>query len=194
MGKYSHNKNEKWIQCSALCQQWLNEPVFLHFRSSHWRCSIKKGILRNFTKFTGKHLCKSLFFNKVAGLRPAILLKKRLWHRRFPVNFAKFLGTSFLQNTSGRLLLTISFFPSKWKYVRWKYFRFFLLRMSFCRTEGKTLSLSLKVKGKKFDPNKAGFFEGSFFWGRGGGQFDPPPLPSYFKKNLSSINITLYNC
>ena len=31
--------------------------------------------------------------------------KKRLWHRCFPVNFEKFLRTSFLQNTSGRLLL-----------------------------------------------------------------------------------------
>ena len=30
-----------------------------------------KGVLRNFTKFTVKHLCQSLFFNKVAGLRPA---------------------------------------------------------------------------------------------------------------------------
>ena len=30
----------------------------------------KKGDLRNFVKFTGKHLCQSLFFNKVAGLRP----------------------------------------------------------------------------------------------------------------------------
>ena len=26
-----------------------------------------KGVLRNFTKFKGKHLCQSLFFNKVAG-------------------------------------------------------------------------------------------------------------------------------
>ena len=33
------------------------------------------------------------------------LLKKRLWYRCFPVNFAKFLRTPFLQNTSGRLLL-----------------------------------------------------------------------------------------
>ena len=32
-------------------------------------------------------------------------LKKRLWHRCFPENFAKFLRTPFLQNTSGRLLL-----------------------------------------------------------------------------------------
>ena len=29
----------------------------------------KKGVLRNFAKFTGKHLSQSLFFNKVAGLR-----------------------------------------------------------------------------------------------------------------------------
>ena len=36
-------------------------------RSSHQRCSAKKGVLRNFTKFTGKHLCQSLFFNKVDG-------------------------------------------------------------------------------------------------------------------------------
>ena len=37
--------------------------------------------------------------------RPATLLRKRLWHKCFPVNFAKFLRTPFLQNTSGRLLL-----------------------------------------------------------------------------------------
>ena len=37
----------------------------------------KKSILKNFTKFTGKHLCQSLFVNKVAGLRYAALLKQR---------------------------------------------------------------------------------------------------------------------
>ena len=37
------------------------------YRSSHWRCSVAKGVFRNFAKFTGKHLCHSLFFNKVAG-------------------------------------------------------------------------------------------------------------------------------
>ena len=48
-----------------------------------------------------------LFFNKVAGLRDKTLLKKRLWHRCFPVNFAKFLRTPFLQNTSRRLFLDL---------------------------------------------------------------------------------------
>ena len=45
-------------------------------RSSHPEVFCKKGVLRNFAKFTKKHLCQSLFFNKVAGLRPATLLKR----------------------------------------------------------------------------------------------------------------------
>ena len=67
----------------------------LTYRSSWQRCSVRKDVLINFAKFTGKHLCQSLFFNKVAGLRSATLLKKRLWHRCFPVNFVKFLRTPF---------------------------------------------------------------------------------------------------
>ena len=63
----------------------------LSFRSSLPEALCKKGVLRNFTKLTGKHLCQRLFFNKAAGLRPATLLKKTLWHRCFPVNFVKFL-------------------------------------------------------------------------------------------------------
>ena len=57
--------------------------------------------LRNFAKFTGKHLCQSIFFNKVAGLRPSTLLKKRLWQTCFPVNYAKFPRAPFIQNASG---------------------------------------------------------------------------------------------
>ena len=56
------------------------------------RCSVKKGALRDFARFT----CQSLFFNKFTGLRPGILSKKRLWHKYFfPVDFAKFLRTHF---------------------------------------------------------------------------------------------------
>ena len=75
-----------------------------NLRNSHQRCSIKKGVLKNFIKFTGKHLCQSFFFNKVSGLRTAALLKKMLWHRCFPVNFAKFLRTPFY-----RTLLDVCF-------------------------------------------------------------------------------------
>ena len=60
------------------------------------RCSLK------FHKLTGKHLCQSLFFNKVSGL-----LKKRLCHRCFPVKSAKFIRTAYLRNTYGRLLLNM---------------------------------------------------------------------------------------
>ena len=73
---------------------------FIIIRSSCPEVLCKKGALRNFTKFTRKHLCQSL------SLRPATLLKKRLSHWCFPVNFAKFLRTTFLQNASGRLLLS----------------------------------------------------------------------------------------
>ena len=55
-------------------------------RSSHQGCSMQKGVLRNLTNFTGKHLWQSLFFNKAVGLRPATLLKKRLRYRCFPVS------------------------------------------------------------------------------------------------------------
>ena len=51
------------------------------FRSSRRKVFCKIGVLRNFAKFTGKHLCQSLLFNKVADLGP------------------------FLQNTFGRLVL-----------------------------------------------------------------------------------------
>ena len=35
----------------------------------------KKGALKIFAKFIGKHMCRSLIFNKVAGWRSATLLK-----------------------------------------------------------------------------------------------------------------------
>ena len=66
----------------------------------HQRCSMKKGGLRSFTKVTEKHLPQSL--------GPATSLNKRLWHRCFTVNFAKFLRTPFLQKTSMRLLRNLS--------------------------------------------------------------------------------------
>ena len=48
-----------------------------HYRSSRPEVFCKKGVLRNFTKFTEKHRSQSLFFNKVAEL------KKYLYDRNF---------------------------------------------------------------------------------------------------------------
>ena len=68
------------------------------YRSSHRGCSVTKGIIRNFAKFTGKHLSQSLFFYNAAGLETCNFIKKRLRHRCFPVNFAKFLRTPFTKH------------------------------------------------------------------------------------------------
>ena len=67
------------------------------FRSSH-RCSVKKGILKNFANFTGKHKCWSL-------LQARNFIKKKLQHWCFPVKFAKILRTSILKNICERLIL-----------------------------------------------------------------------------------------
>ena len=67
----------------------------------------EKVVPKDFVNFTGKHLCQSLFLDKLI----TTLLKKRLWHRCFPVKFAKFLRTPFLYNTFVRLLLSPSKFP-----------------------------------------------------------------------------------
>ena len=76
-------------------------------RNSYQRCSIKEGFLKNFAKFTGKHLCQSFFLTE--------LLAWVLWQRFFPVNFAKFLRIIFLWNISGRLLLTSMNTLFSWK-------------------------------------------------------------------------------
>ena len=79
-----------------------------YYWSSRPEVLCKKGVLKNFTKIIGKHLCKNFFFKKIAGLRSANLLKNRLWHRCFPVNFAKFLKIPFfLQNTSAGCFLSL---------------------------------------------------------------------------------------
>ena len=52
------------------------------------RCFVKKGVLKNFTKFTGKHLCQSLFTNKVTGL------KKRL-AQVLPCEFCEMFQNTF---------------------------------------------------------------------------------------------------
>ena len=83
--------------CSIVLLKRLIVSSFLRFSEAVVRrCFVRKSVLRNFSKFTWKHLCQSLFFSKVAGLGPATLLKKRFWHRCFSLNFEKCLRTRFL--------------------------------------------------------------------------------------------------
>ena len=82
----------EWYQLSRV--NWtVNDGIII--RGSRPELFCKKDVLRNFAKFTGKHLCQSLVFNKVATLRPANLLEKSLWHWYFHVNFVKFLRAPF---------------------------------------------------------------------------------------------------
>ena len=79
---------------------------FQEYFEKMYSCSrALKGVLRNLIKFTGKHLRQSLFLNKVAGLSPAALLEKRLWHRCFPANLVKFLRTPIFTEQLWWLLL-----------------------------------------------------------------------------------------
>ena len=73
-------------------------PGYALARSSRLEVFCKKGALRNFEEFTGKHLYKSHVFT-------ATLLKKRLWQRCFPVNFSKFLRTLFFTKHRWWLLM-----------------------------------------------------------------------------------------
>ena len=66
----------------------LNQIQFIR---SHKKCSLKSGVLKNFAKFTRKHLCQILFFDKVAGSG----CKKRLWHRCFSCEFCKIFKHTF---------------------------------------------------------------------------------------------------
>ena len=66
---------------------------FRFFRNNHRMCSLRKGVLRNFTKFTAKHLWQSLFF------------KKETMAQVFSCEFSEISKNTFLQNTSGRLLV-----------------------------------------------------------------------------------------
>ena len=92
--------HHSYTSCSINCWSIVSSEKMIVFRSRHRMCSGRKCVLRKFRKIHGKtpvpEYPEYLF-----------LLKKRLWHSCFPVNFVKFLRTLFSENTSGRLLLCL---------------------------------------------------------------------------------------
>ena len=52
-----------FFRCRVICVKVRSLWIFLFVRSSYCRCSLKNGVHENFAKFTGKHLCDSLFLN-----------------------------------------------------------------------------------------------------------------------------------
>ena len=59
----------------------------------------EKRCLRNFAKFTEKHLYQSLYFNKVAGLRPVTLLKIETLAQVFSFEFCEISKKTFSYRT-----------------------------------------------------------------------------------------------
>ena len=60
-------------------------------RNSHRKCSIQKIVLKNFAKFTGIHLCQSLYFNKSRSC-----IRKETPAQVFSCEFCKIFRTNFL--------------------------------------------------------------------------------------------------
>ena len=60
-----------------------------------------------FAGFTGRRLCRGLFFDKVAGLRPAALLKERLWSGYFFCDFSGQIFDIHLQKTGSAFYLNV---------------------------------------------------------------------------------------
>ena len=57
--------------------------------SPHLHMFCKMDVLKDFAIITGKHLCWSLFFNKVTSLKVSNFIRKRHQHSCFPVNITK---------------------------------------------------------------------------------------------------------
>ena len=89
---FSSNTFHKFLQCLYI-RPWFAEVV-VSCESNHMRFSVKKGVLKNLSKFRGKHLCQTLFFNKVGGLQPGgyfLTCEKTVLK-----NFTTFTGTRLI--------------------------------------------------------------------------------------------------
>ena len=111
--EYIFHKNNQYLKRLLTIQQTVNYAVYLNLHSSSCtQMFFKIDVLKNFAMFVGKHLCWSFFFNNVAGPQGCNFIKKRLRHRCFPVNVAKFLRTRFFTEHLRWLLQDLF---SKWK-------------------------------------------------------------------------------
>ena len=67
----------------------------LKYRSSHRWCSLNKIFIKTL-QYSQENICvMESLFNKVTGLQACNFTKKRLQHRRFPVNIANFKNNYF---------------------------------------------------------------------------------------------------
>ena len=112
-------------------------------RSSHRGCSVRKGVLRNFAKFTGNTCVKR---------------KSLPWG--FSCEFCEIFKSTFLQNTSGQLLLYVLLMEasisntipkislhqgvaglSLMKFLKWEFCLTFFLILRYWQTFSKHLPI-----------------------------------------------------
>ena len=77
MGDSSLLSSEASLSSSDSLDSFSNFDKQNHTEAVAWRCSVKKVFLE-ILQNSQENVCQSLIFNKVAGLRPANLVKKRL--------------------------------------------------------------------------------------------------------------------
>ena len=111
----SHGFKSGEISCVSLgylfCRLKIESFFSAVFRSSHWRCSVRKGVIRN-SQNSQENTSASLFLITLQA-RPATLLKKRLAHV-FSCEFCEISKNTFFTEISGRLLLCFDFDTSLW--------------------------------------------------------------------------------
>ena len=110
----------------------------------------KKDVLRNFAKFTGKHLCQRLFLNKVAGLRPRAcnFIEKKSLAQVFSCEFCEISKNTFFHRTP---LVTAS--------ERCRSFSYFLFQVFFSQFF-YTLIFIYKQLGSGVIPQSCLYFQG----------------------------------
>ena len=105
----------------------LFSSVGRQFRSILWKCSMKKGVSKNFAKFTGKYLCRSVSFNEFAG-GACNFIKKENPTQVFSCEFCKVFKNSYfveyLQTAASDSFSTIKYNLHvanwQWKCHWWK--------------------------------------------------------------------------
>ena len=81
-------------ECRQLCQ-FVSGRKLVSFRSSHRRCSIRKGVLK---KIRNMYRKKPMLAYYVRLYLKKTLLKKILWHRCFPWNLGYFKNSFFTEH------------------------------------------------------------------------------------------------
>ena len=133
-----------------------------------------------------ENTCTSLYCNKVTGLRP---FNFQLWHRCFPVNFAKFQRKPFLQNTSGWVFFLIGILtillPLILRHILRKSFSKWLKRNIYIAPNALLNLLRYHKELWKTKKKKIVLFYYITFWNaRGGKGLSNVPVTLNFQKNV----------